>query len=125
MENLSLSGLLVIANLIVLVGGVVGGYIVLRSSLASGAAKIQENVRIALKDENEGLQRRLERVEEDNALLKHQLELVVEVLKRQGIILEINGGMVSIKDAKGSTFRSTRQPAPKRAAQKQPPGGNV
>jgi hypothetical protein len=113
-ENLSLSGLLVLANLIVLVGGVVGGFIVLRSSLASGAATMQEKIRESLKDENEGLQRRLDRIEEDNVLLKHQLELVVEILKRQGIILEINGEMVRIKDTHGSTFTTARKrPPPK------------
>jgi hypothetical protein len=121
MENLSLSGLLVVANLIVLVLGTVGGYIVLRSSLARGAQDMQEHVRVALKDENELLQNRLTRVEDDNATLKHQLQLVVEILKRQGIILEIDGEMVQVKDARGSTFTTTRQIVPKRPRPTQKP----
>jgi hypothetical protein len=120
MENLNVSSLLVIANLVVLIAGVAGGYIVLRSSLARGAQEIQERVMTGLRDENEGLQRRLDRMEEDNATCKRQLDLVVEILKRQGIILEINGEMVQVKDAKGSTFTSTRQSVPirKRPTQK-------
>jgi hypothetical protein len=121
MENINLSGLLVVANLLVLILGIVGGYIVLRSSLARGAQEMQAHVRTALKDENEMLQTRLDRLEEDNAMLKRQLDLVVEILKRQGIILEINGEMVQVKDAKGSTFRSTRQVAPTRKRPVQKP----
>ena len=125
MENLSLSSLLVFANLIVLIGGMISTFLVVRSSLERGAQEIQERIRTALKDENEILQTRLERVEEDNtqlkddnAMLKRQIELVIEILKRQGIILEINGELVQVKDAKGSTFTSTRQPAPKRLTPK-------
>jgi hypothetical protein len=121
MEYLNASSLLVIANLVVLIGGVIGGFIVLRSSLARGAQEIQERVRTALKDENEMLQTRIDRVEEDNDMLKRQLLLVVEILKRQGIILEINGEIVQVKDAKGSTFTSTRQPVPKRTRPPQKP----
>ncbi len=112
MENLNASGILVMLNLVVLVGGIIGGFIVLRTSLARGSQEIQERVRVALKDENEGLQRRLDALEDDYAMCKRQLELVVEIMRRQGIILEINGEMVKVRDAQGTTFG--RPPAPKR-----------
>jgi|SRR6266568_4293375 len=119
MENLNPSGILVILNLVVLVGGIIGGYFVLRTSLARGAQTLQENVRTALKDENEGLTRRLERVEDDYAMCKRQLELVVEIMRRQGIIVEINGEMVQVRDAQGATFTKPRRAlAPKRSPPK-------
>ncbi len=113
MENLNASGLLIIANLLVLIGGIVSGYFILRSNLARGAQELQEQVRVALKDENEGLARRLERVEDDYAMCKRQLELVVEIFKQQGIIVEINGEMVQVRDGRGRMFGRT--PTPRRA----------
>ncbi len=114
MENVNPSSILVILNLVVLVGGIIGGYLVLRTSLAHGSQEIQERVRVALKDENEGLQRRLDALEDDYAMCKRQLELVVEIMRRQGIILEINGEMVKVRDAQGATFGRSGTPAPKR-----------
>lgn len=101
-----LASLLTIANLIVLVGGIIGGWIVIRSAIQRAENDVQTRVRQALHDENELLQARVKRVEQENRRLDKLMQLIVVTLKKtQNIDLEIDDDVVILK-AKGVTHVS-------------------
>ncbi len=100
------SGILTIVNLLLIVAGAVGAYIVLRSGISRASLEVQERVRTALLDENTLLNNRVNRVEKDNQQLKEDdqqlkelLSTMISALKQQhGLIVTIDGDLVTIKD---------------------------
>ena len=109
-----------IAEFFFLVVATLGGYMVLRSSIAKTNVEMQNHVRNALKDENELLQGRIERLEKDVLEAKAEsmrvsdlMSLLIETLEKRGIIVEIDGDMVIVKDTSGSsvTVRQKKPPA--------------
>ena len=96
------TSILTIANLVVAIGIIIGGYIAIRSSMGRASSEIQERIRQALHDENELLQARVKRLETENKRLNKLVLLVVNVLKKtHGITLEINEDMITLRDASG------------------------
>jgi len=108
--DINVSALLVLGNFIVLVAGLLGGYFVVRSSMAKGAAELQDRVRQTLLDENQVLQDRLKRVEEicksDREALEKKLARVEGVLAtlkytlkdRRKLRLEVKDDFVTLTD---------------------------
>ena len=96
------TGILTIANLVIAISIVIGGYIAIRSTMARAGQDIQDRVRQALHDENELLQSRLKRLELENKRLGRQLQLVIDMLKKiRGIELDVTDDMVTLRDASG------------------------
>ncbi len=102
--------ILTVANLVILVVTVGGGYFVLRSTIAKAEIDVQERVRQALHDENELLQSQVERQEKEIKRMRAIFDLLVSMLKRMhGIEIEINGDMVSIHSANGQTSSKIKE----------------
>lgn len=100
---MSLASVLAIVNLVLVVGGVVGGYIVMRSAIARTESDVQTRVREALHDENELLQARVMRVERENKRLQDLIQLLIEMLKKtQQIDLDIDGEIITLRSPSGT-----------------------
>ncbi len=106
-----------IGSFCILLAGMFGGYISLRSTISKANTETQEHVREALKDENEILQSRVLRVEGDlrkqeaeNRRLNDMMNLIIEIFQKRGIVITIDGDMVQVKD-NGTTFK-VRQKTP-------------
>lgn len=91
-----------IAQFILLVAGIIGGYIVIRSTIAKSESEVQDRVREALSTENELLQSRLDRVEKDNRRLENLIQTIIMLLRKTHIDLEIDGNVVTIRSPSGT-----------------------
>ena len=104
-----LTGLLTIANLILLIGGSIGGVIVIRSAIAKAESDVQTRVREALSAENELLQARVMRLEKENKRLGGLIDLIIATLKRtHHIELEVDGELLIMRSPNGT--HTTRIP---------------
>lgn len=92
-----------ILNTVVIVLILAGGYIALRSGKHQKAGEIQEQVIEALKAELETLQRRIDRLERENVRLTQTIGLIKSALSQRGMIITIDGDLVTISDSKGSS----------------------
>jgi cell division protein FtsB len=79
-----------------------GGYLVLRSSMANTERALQERVRETLVDENQILQSRVNRLEQENKRLHGLMIHIIAALKKiAGIELEIDEDMVIFRSQDG------------------------
>src|SRR5260370_4591758 len=91
MENINLSALLVIGNLILIVMGIIGGYIVLRSTMSQAAQKLQTVLVNTLKEQNDIQEKQIATCEKKNSRLERTLLTIQYTLrKRRNLRLEIN-----------------------------------
>ncbi len=87
-----------ILNILFLIAAMVGGYIALRSGKHRAAGEIQSQVIEALQAELEALQSRLETLERENERLTQTVGLIKAALRRRGLIISIDGDLVTISD---------------------------
>lgn len=98
-----LTEILSLLSPLLVVVGVFAGYISLRSGVAKSEREIGERIRNALHDENNLLQTRVQRVEEENKHLHRVMQLIIETLKKtNGIELEINGDIITLRKSNGN-----------------------
>jgi uncharacterized protein (UPF0335 family) len=113
--------ILSIGSFLLVVLGLIGGYVALRSSITKTAIEIQEKIIGALHAENELLQDRIDRLEQENKRMNDLMQTVISIFEKRGVVVEIVGELVQVKDRDGSIY-STVKPAPKRGAKpKEPP----
>lgn len=92
---------LTIANFLILLLGIIGGVLALRSAKSQTESTIQERVREALTTENALLQARIQRLERDNKRLNRLLTLIVTALKKTlNIELEVEDDAIILHDPK-------------------------
>jgi uncharacterized protein HemX len=103
MGNINVSALLVIANLVVLIGGAIGGYIVLRSTVSQGAQKLQTTMIETLQAQNDiqekqiaALEKKIKRLDRTILTIQYTLQ------KRRRLRLEINEDAITITDERTS-----------------------
>jgi len=97
----ALSGWLTILNLLIVVGGSIGGFIAIKTSLAKAESDVQQRVREALEVENNLLKDRIDRLEKTNRRMEKIVQLISITLERtHHIKLTIDEDIVSLKDIK-------------------------
>ena len=102
-----LTEILVIANFVFLLLTVIGGYMVLRSTMKKAEEGVQLRVREALTVENTLLQSRILRIEADGRLQRALMRLLIDTLKKQlGLDIEVDEDTVIIRN--GKTARIVR-----------------
>lgn len=99
-----------IAEFIFLVAAVIGGYIMVRSTIAKASAEVQTRVREALTAENELLQGKVKRLEENSRRLERLLLMLQEAMRRRGVEIVIDDETVIIRDDKET--RISKLPPP-------------
>ena len=92
-----------ILNTLLMLCMIVGGYIAIKSGKHQQAGTIQSQAIEALQAELESLQRRIEVLEKENTRLKQTIDLIRSALSQRGVIISINGDLVTISDNRGSS----------------------
>lgn len=101
-----LSAILAIANLIVIVAGIIAGRIVLKSAIAKSETEVQTRVREALSAENELLRGRVQRLEAENKQQGKVMQLIITTLKKvYQIDLDIDEDAITLRNANGHIRR--------------------
>jgi len=106
------SDILPVLQSILLLATLAGGVLVFRSTRRSSIMQIQNDTITALQQQIDALKDRQEALEKENEHLKYLSETTVAALKQKGIVITVEGEMVTIEDALGgrsSIRRATRQ----------------
>lgn len=99
---MSLASLLAVANLVLVLASIFGGWIAMRSALSKAESDVQTRVREDLQAENTLLRNRVERVERKNRQLDQLMQLIVDALKKtQNIDLEIDENVILLRSSSG------------------------
>jgi hypothetical protein len=103
---ITLTNLLTLVNLLCLVGGLIGGYIVLRSSITKTKDEVQDRVRDALIAENALLNKRLDRMDIESKKQARVLALIITTMKKlYGIEIDIDEDAITLKSTNGNVSR--------------------
>ena len=103
---MTLAQWLTFANLLLIVGGGLGGWIVLRSSIAKAEETVQTRVRDALSAENDLLRNRIHDVEAMNRQQGRIIHLIITTLKKtHGIELDIDESVITLRSPNGNISR--------------------
>ncbi len=104
-----------ILYLVITLGVVIGGLVAFRisvhrtnSELHKTAGEIQERVITALQGEIDSLKDRIDELEKENIKLRQTLGLIKKALSKRGLTITIEGDLVSISDAQGSSVHTQR-----------------
>jgi hypothetical protein len=93
-----ISNSLSIINFILIIAGLVGGYWAFKTGISHTASEIQEHVINAMDQEIAILRDRLEDLETENKRLEQVLYTLCEALKKRGLVVTIEGSMVTVSD---------------------------
>lgn len=100
------AGILTLANLVILVGGGIGGFFALRSSLAKSADEIKDRVMNDLGKENEVLRNRVQRLEAENRRQAKLMQLLITTFKKlHSIEIDIEDDVITLRSANGNVSR--------------------
>ena len=103
---MDLASILVIANLVVIIAAIIGGWFVLRSSIAKAETEVQTRVREALSAENELLRGRVQRLEAENKRQAKIMQLIVTTLKKlHSIDIDIDEDTITLRSPNGNVSR--------------------
>jgi hypothetical protein len=100
---MSIPQVLELLSPILIVVGIIAGYLSLRSSLAKSQTAISLRVREELQAENEILRSRLQRIEQDRDQQDRILTTIRYVLKQRGLRITIDGDFVTLDDGAGQS----------------------
>lgn len=103
-----------IAGLVALGVTIVGAIFVVRSNIGKAANDAQTSAIQALQADNIVLRnkiadidkentRKITDIEKENARLEHVLQTIISALKMRGTVITIQGEMINVEDAKGTT----------------------
>jgi hypothetical protein len=87
-----------ILNTVLTIAGILGGYWAFRNGIHRSASEIQEHVINAMEQEISVLRDRLEDLEIENKRLEQVIYTLCEALKKRGLIVTIEGSMVTVSD---------------------------
>lgn len=109
--------LIPIINSLFTLAALVGGVFVFRNAKKAGIIQIQSDTIVAMQQQIEALKTGQAALQKDNGHLQYVIETISSALKQKGIIISIEGEMVTLEDMTGRTSsvrRSTRQPSLKK-----------
>lgn len=104
---MDLSWLNLIGGFAALLGifGFIGGLFAFRNGRQTQLSKFQESTNTALKQRIEALEGKISDLEKENAVQRHIIGTITSALKQRGMIVTIDGDMVTISDKTSSTHR--------------------
>lgn len=101
-----LPSILAVANLVVIIVGIIAGRIVLKSSIAKSENEIKERILTDLGKENEVLRNRVLRLETENRRMSKLMQLIMTTLKKtHGIELDIDEDVITLRSPNGTVSR--------------------
>lgn len=103
-----MSNILSIFNLMFCIGLAVGGLAAFRHGFTRTANEVQERVINALESEINALKDRLGELEKENARLTQVIATIRTAMRRRGLVVSVDGELVSIRDRLGKLTQATR-----------------
>jgi YD repeat-containing protein len=103
-----MASILSVLNLVLCLGLAVGGLAAFRHGFARTANEVQERVINALESEINALKDRLGELEKENARLTQVIATIRMAMRRRGLLVTIDGELVSIRDRAGKFTQATR-----------------
>jgi cell division protein FtsB len=101
---MTLTEVLILIEPILLLAGLVGGYLSLRTSFAKSQSEVAEQLRKDLTAENELLTARVNRLEKENRRLEKVMRIIAVLLKETlGIRLEIGERIITLRSRSGTS----------------------
>jgi hypothetical protein len=97
-----------ILNLVITLSLMVGGLLAYQHGFTRTANEVQERVIRLLQSEIGALQDRIVALEKENTRLSHVITTIRSSLKRRGLLITIDGELVSIRDRAGRVTQTTR-----------------
>jgi len=96
-----------VISLLLTIGGLLGGFFAFKNGMVATANTVQERVINALESEITNLRQRLDDMKDENVRLRLIIDTICAALKSRGLAVTIDGDMVSIHDAHGSSTTVT------------------
>lgn len=103
-----MSDILSLLNFVFCIGLAVGGFAAFRHGFTRTANEVQERVINALESEINALKDRLGELEKENARLTHVIATIRTAMRRRGLLVSVDGELVSIRDRAGKLTQATR-----------------
>ncbi len=105
-----------ILNLLLLAIAVIGGFIAYRTGHSKATLAMEARAMTAMQAELDAVRLRVERIEKENSRLQQIITTIQTALKKRGLIITIDGDLISIQDQGGITTHAALtngvQPAP-------------
>jgi cell division protein FtsB len=89
----------------------VGGIFAIRNGQQVQLVKFQKDTNDALRDRIEALEGKISDFEKENVIQRHVIDTIVSALKQRGMMVTIDGDMVSIVDNAGTSQHRKRMTA--------------
>lgn len=106
-------------NILLVICVTVGGFFAFRNGKQTQLAKFQTDTITALKERISTLEGKITDVEKENVIQRHVLETITSALKQRGLIITVDGDLVTITDQKtGESHHRKRLPDTARKVQK-------
>lgn len=90
-------------NILLVICVTVGGFFAFRNGKQTQLAKFQSDTITALKERISTLEGKITDVEKENVIQRHVLETITSALKQRGLIITVDGDLVTITDQKTGT----------------------
>jgi uncharacterized protein YpiB (UPF0302 family) len=103
-----MTDMLSVLNLVLCIGLAVGGVAAFRHGFTRTANEVQERVIHALESEIGSLKDRLSEIEKENTRLGEIIATIRTAMKRRGLLVTIDGELVSIRDESGHFTQDAR-----------------
>lgn len=105
--------ILSVISMLLTVCGILGGFWAFRNGMTKTANEVQERVIHALETEMQSMRQRLDDMKDENTRLRLIIETICAALKSYGMLITIDGDMVSIRDiSSGGTTTARIHTAP-------------
>ena len=96
-----------ILSLVLTISFVIGGFS-FKNGRTEKLAKFQKDTNDALQQRIEVLESKIGDFEKENVVQRHVIDTIVSALKQRGIIITVDGDMVTIQDARGTSTHRKR-----------------
>ncbi len=110
--NVPLETLPYLINAILAICLTVGGFLAYRNGRQNQLNKFQQDTNSALKQRVEVLESKVLDFEKENVIQRHIIETITSALKQKGIVITIDGDMVTIQDKSGLSTHRKRPTIP-------------
>jgi len=101
---------------ILTISSIVGGIFVFRKAQKNATVQVQEQTIVALQQQIDALTHRIDNLEREKERQAHIIETIQEALKRRGILVTIDGDLVTISDGTATSSSMIRKRTPKKDA---------
>jgi hypothetical protein len=93
------------------ISGIIGTFLIIRNTRRAAIVTIQDQTIQALQQQINALKAGQEALQKDNSHLQYVIETISSALKQKGILITIEGEMVTLEDGRRSSSirRSTKQ----------------